>query len=44
MDQKNVISKEDQELLEYFSTLYKHSNQGIKGRGKDRKAKYERSV
>ena len=29
---------EDKELWEYFSTLYKNSNKGIKGRGKDRQA------
>ncbi|KAK3944140.1 hypothetical protein QBC46DRAFT_404734 [Diplogelasinospora grovesii] len=31
------VSKEDRELFEYFATLYKNSNKGIKGRGKDRK-------
>lgn len=28
---------QDRELWEYFSTLYKNSNKGIKGRGKDRR-------
>ena len=32
-----VVSTQDRELWEYFSTLYKHSNKGIKGRGKDRR-------
>lgn len=27
----------DHELMEYFADLYKNSNKGIKGRGKDRK-------
>ena len=27
----------DRQLWEYFSTLYKNSNKGIKGRGKDRR-------
>lgn len=27
----------DKELWEYFATLYKNSNKGIKGRGKDRR-------
>lgn len=31
------MSNEEQELWEYFSTLYKNSNKGIKGRGKDRR-------
>ena len=31
------VSAADKELWEYFSTLYKNSNKGIKGRGKDRK-------
>jgi hypothetical protein len=30
-------SKAERELWEYFATLYKNSNKGIKGRGKDRK-------
>lgn len=35
--QGNVVSLEDKELWDYFSTLYRHSNKGIKGRGKDRR-------
>ena len=31
------VSTADRELWEYFSTLYKNSNRGIKGRGKDRR-------
>ena len=31
------MSAQDRELWEYFSTLYKNSNKGIKGRGKDRR-------
>ncbi|KAF1957545.1 zinc finger protein OZF [Byssothecium circinans] len=31
------ISEHDKNLWEYFSELYKNSNKGIKGRGKDRK-------
>jgi hypothetical protein len=31
------VSVADKELWEYFSTLYKNSNKGIKGRGKDRR-------
>jgi hypothetical protein len=31
------VSNEDRELWEYFATMYKNSNKGIKGRGKDRK-------
>lgn len=31
------VSSADRELWEYFSTLYKNSNRGIKGRGKDRR-------
>ncbi len=33
------MSESDRELWEYFSTLYKNSNKGIKGRGKDRRIK-----
>ena len=32
-----MVSAVDRELWEYFSTLYKNSNKGIKGRGKDRR-------
>ncbi|KAF2012505.1 hypothetical protein BU24DRAFT_464893 [Aaosphaeria arxii CBS 175.79] len=31
------VSEEEKGLWEYFSTLYKNSNKGIKGRGKDRR-------
>ncbi|KAI9677593.1 MAG: hypothetical protein M1817_006547 [Caeruleum heppii] len=31
------VSAADREMWEYFATLYKNSNKGIKGRGKDRK-------
>jgi hypothetical protein len=31
------VSAEDKELWEYFASLYKNSNKGIKGRGKDRR-------
>lgn len=31
------MSPEDRDLWGYFATLYKNSNKGIKGRGKDRK-------
>ncbi|MCJ1312772.1 hypothetical protein MMC25_006448 [Agyrium rufum] len=33
----NEVSEQDRDLWEYFSTLYKNSNKGIKGRGKDRR-------
>ena len=36
-EQENVMSEEDRELWEYFSTLYRNCNKGIKGRGKDRR-------
>lgn len=32
-----LVSPQDRELWEYFATLYKNSNKGIKGRGKDRR-------
>ncbi|KAF2143046.1 uncharacterized protein K452DRAFT_331687 [Aplosporella prunicola CBS 121167] len=32
-----VVSEQDRELWEYFASLYKNSNKGIKGRGKDRR-------
>ncbi|KAI9731810.1 MAG: hypothetical protein M1818_007675 [Claussenomyces sp. TS43310] len=35
-NERNVTS-EDRDLWEYFAGLYKYSNKGIKGRGKDRK-------
>lgn len=31
------MTPQDRELWEYFSSLYKNSNKGIKGRGKDRR-------
>ena len=31
------VNPQDRELWEYFATLYKNSNKGIKGRGKDRR-------
>lgn len=31
------VSSQDRELWEYFAQLYKNSNKGIKGRGKDRR-------
>lgn len=31
------MSRQDRELWEYFAALYKNSNKGIKGRGRDRK-------
>ncbi|KAL9099910.1 MAG: hypothetical protein Q9163_004652 [Psora crenata] len=37
VEDTDAISQGDKELWEYFSTHYKHSNQGIKGRGKDRR-------
>ena len=33
----DIVSAADKEHWEYFASLYKHSNQGIKGRGKDRR-------
>ena len=35
MNGGNMMSDEDRELGGYFSTLYKNSNKGIKGRGKE---------
>lgn len=32
--QTDIIPDEDRKLLEYFASLYKNSNKGIKGRGK----------
>lgn len=31
------VSSADKDFWDYFSELYKHSNKGIKGRGKDRR-------
>lgn len=33
----DVVHAQDKELFEYFASLYKNSNKGIKGRGKDRR-------
>jgi hypothetical protein len=33
----DYVSQADKELWEYFASLYKNSNKGIKGRGKDRR-------
>ncbi|KAF2866523.1 zinc finger protein-like protein OZF [Massariosphaeria phaeospora] len=33
----DYVSEKDKELWEYFASLYKNSNKGIKGRGKDRR-------
>ncbi|KAF2004511.1 hypothetical protein P154DRAFT_572171 [Amniculicola lignicola CBS 123094] len=33
----NIVPEEDKALWEYFASLYKNSNKGIKGRGKDRR-------
>ena len=37
MREGDAVSSADKELWEYFATLYKNSNKGIKGRGKDRR-------
>ena len=37
MREGDPVSATDKELWEYFSALYKNSNKGIKGRGKDRR-------
>lgn len=37
MREGDTVSAQDKELWDYFSTLYKNSNKGIKGRGKDRR-------
>ncbi|MCJ1395248.1 hypothetical protein MMC18_008132 [Xylographa bjoerkii] len=37
MQEGDTVSATDKELWEYFSALYKNSNKGIKGRGKDRR-------
>lgn len=37
MREGDLVTPADRELFEYFATLYKNSNKGIKGRGKDRK-------
>jgi len=33
----DIVHAADKELWEYFANLYKNSNKGIKGRGKDHK-------
>lgn len=37
MREGDPVTSQDKELWEYFATLYKNSNKGIKGRGKDRR-------
>ncbi|MCJ1337082.1 hypothetical protein MMC09_002361 [Bachmanniomyces sp. S44760] len=37
MQEGDTVTAIDKELYEYFSALYKNSNKGIKGRGKDRR-------
>jgi len=37
VDIGELMNSQDRELWEYFATLYKNSNKGIKGRGKDRR-------
>lgn len=37
MREGDQVTAQDKELWEYFATLYKNSNKGIKGRGKDRR-------
>lgn len=37
ISQIDSVTSADRDLWEYFATLYKNSNKGIKGRGKDRK-------
>ena len=37
MREGDPVTVQDKELWEYFATLYKNSNKGIKGRGKDRR-------
>ena len=36
-DESDPMSSQDRELCNYFAMLYKNSNKGIKGRGKDRR-------
>ena len=33
----DLVTPQDKTMWEYFASLYKNSNKGIKGRGKDRK-------
>jgi len=35
----NIVRDSEKELWEYFANLYKNSNKGIKGRGKDCKVR-----
>jgi len=37
MCEGDAVSAADKDLWDYFTSLYKHSNKGIKGRGKDRR-------
>ena len=37
MREGDTVSAVDKDLWEYFAALYKNSNKGIKGRGKDRR-------
>ena len=37
MREGDTVSAIDKDLWEYFAALYKNSNKGIKGRGKDRR-------
>lgn len=37
MREGDAVSAADKDLWDYFTSLYKHSNKGIKGRGKDRR-------
>lgn len=37
MREGEPMTPQDRDLWEYFATLYKNSNKGIKGRGKDRR-------
>ncbi|KAK3327703.1 hypothetical protein B0T19DRAFT_441659 [Cercophora scortea] len=37
LDDTSKVTKEDREMWEYFATIYKNTNKGIKGRGKRRK-------
>ncbi|SMN18583.1 similar to Kazachstania africana KAFR_0B04580 hypothetical protein [Maudiozyma saulgeensis] len=36
LDPNEIIAPEERDMLEYFASLYKNSNKGIKGRGRDR--------
>ena len=41
LDSTQTISEEERALLDYFASVYKNSNKGIKGRGK---SKYKKSL